>query len=131
MQAELEKWIEENRRTMHESVICEDLRFMGRGQSAIRESDLRALLSRFVLCEKEPVGFVSPDGKMSKTQGALFYKAVHAPASPLGNASLQGNAEAGTMRIVALQGAAEEYARQGNTVLDNELWDKFGKEGGE
>jgi hypothetical protein len=46
-------------------------------------------------------------------------------------ASLAGNADVGTMRIVAIQGAAEEYARQGNAVIDNQLWDKFGKEGGE
>jgi hypothetical protein len=62
---------------------------------------------------------------------------LYAPASPLGNVSLAGNAdisppgEAGTMRIVAIQGAAEQYARQDNTVLANELRDKLGKGGGE
>ena len=78
MQTELEKWIEENRHTMHESVICEDLRFMGRGQSAIRESDLRALLSRFVLCEKEPVAWIAGEdlAKMQKTETSCIVFSV-------------------------------------------------------
>jgi hypothetical protein len=101
MQAEwLEKWIEEN-----------EVEFMLTNANAIRavaSDDLRALLSRFVLCDAEPIYF------------------SHRQAYPL-----YAHADIGTMRIVAIQGAAEEYARQGNTVLDNKLWYKFGKEGGE
>jgi hypothetical protein len=126
MQAELEKWIAAH--TIKIAAFDEPA-------FVIRPDDLRALLSRFVLCEKEPVaelfgttllsGRIVWDARPTAHGARLaqsrckdpFPKPLYAPA------------DVGTMRIVAIQGAAEEYARQGNTVLANELRDKFGKEG--
>ena len=35
------------------------------------------------------------------------------------------------LRIAAIKGAAEEYARQGNALMEYGLWGRFGKGGGE
>jgi hypothetical protein len=75
---------------------------------------LDALFAGKVLCDAEPVRWIKP--------GCEQYDNLIATAN---------KTDIGTMRIVAIQGAAEEYARQGNAVLANELWGKFGKEGGE
>ena len=120
MQAELEKWIEENSRSDWNSSF--------NNGDCIPVSALRALLADKVLCDAGPAAYVYSDNPGQ--EGAFSWRGkqrvpLYAPAS------LAGNADVGTMRIVAIQGAAEEYARQGNAVLANELRDKFGKEGGE
>jgi hypothetical protein len=97
--------------------------------------DVCALLAGKVLCEKEPVAWLcrAIDGNVDATANPTvrddyrrFKRSItnlYAPASPFGDGNI------GTMRIVAIQGAAEEYARQGNALIDTGLWD-FGKEGG-
>jgi hypothetical protein len=100
------------------------------GASALAEHITTALLSRFVLCDPQSIAAINrSSGEVVATLDAAYFGTnwtpLYAPASPFGDGNI------GTMRIVAIQGAAEEYARQGNAVIDNQLWDKFGKEGGE
>jgi hypothetical protein len=119
MQAELEKWVEDN------SELGAD------GKSwVIPEKAVRALLAGKVLCDQQSIAAISTSSEevVATLDAAYFgtnWTPLYAPAS------LAGNADVGTMRIVAIQGAAEDYARQGNAVIDNQLWDKFGKEGRE
>ena len=115
MQTELEKWIEKHQ--YHD---------FGVGH-VVEVADLRALLAGKVLCDQQSIAAISTSsGEVVATLDAAYFGTnwtpLHAPAS------LAGNADIGTMRIVAIQGAAEDYARQGNAVLANELRDKFGKE---
>jgi hypothetical protein len=91
---------------------------------------LKALLAGKVLCDQQSIAAISTSsGEVVATLDAAYFGTNWTPL--YAPASLAGNADVGTMRIVAIQGAAEEYARQGNAVIDNQLWDKFGKEGGE
>jgi hypothetical protein len=110
MQAELEKWVEDN------SELGAD------GKSwVIPDKAVRALLAGKVLCAQQSIAAISTSsGEVVATLDAAYFGTNWTP--------LYAPADIGTMRIVAIQGAAEEYARQGNTVLANELRDKFGKE---
>jgi len=123
MQAELEKWIADHWWCIvHEDEECDC------SNGFVSTDDLRALLSRFVLCEKEPVAWLcrAIDGNVDATANPTVRDDYRRFKRSITN--LYAPADIGTMRIVAIQGAAEEYARQGNTVIDNELWGKFGKE---
>jgi hypothetical protein len=109
MQTELEKWIEKHQ--YHD---------FGVGH-VVEVADLRALLAGKVLCAQQSIAAISTSsGEVVATLDAAYFGTNWTP--------LYAPADIGTMRIVAIQGAAEEYARQGNTVLANELRDKFGKE---
>jgi hypothetical protein len=114
-----------------QSWIHDQLDGTGSLDGALRVLDpVRLALAKYDKYEQEKGG-----ERNGQKQRGWEEKSLYALASPLGNASIAGNAdisppgEAGTMRIVAIQGAAEEYARQGNAVIDNKLWAKFGKEG--
>lgn len=88
---------------------------------------VRALLAGKVLCAQQSIAAINTSsGEVVATLDAAYFGTNWTPL--YAPASLAGNADVGTMRIVAIQGAAEEYARQGNAVIDNQLWDKFGKE---
>jgi hypothetical protein len=112
MQAELEKWITDH--TEHSEIrdSCGDL--LGYYE-VVDADDLRAFLAEYVLCNAEPVAWqyqvnytycnvswvLPPDD--SYDEGTL--RPLYAPASPLGNASLAGNADISPQGEAGKEGA--------------------------
>jgi hypothetical protein len=67
------------------------------GASTLAVYIARALLSQYVLCEKEPVAWMLGNNGLvlarDKPDDRASWRPLYAPASPLGNASLAGNAD--------------------------------------
>jgi hypothetical protein len=80
MQAELEKWIEENKVMAHI--------FNEHGEHMVPLNALRALLAGKVLCDAEPVAWMNPNDWIAYTTRQEGDRPLYAAASPLGNADI-------------------------------------------
>jgi hypothetical protein len=118
MQTEIEEWIAEKWWCIvHEHEECDC------GNGFVSADDLRSLLEGKVLCAPQSIAAINrSSGEVVATLDAAYFGTNWTP--------LYAPADIGNLRIAAIQGAAEEYARRGNALIDTGLWD-FGKEGKE
>jgi hypothetical protein len=115
MQTELERWIEEHSFYRRLSRGGERLKY----GDVVAVEDLRAMLAGKVLCNAEPVAWQTPQGFLftARKEAAIYSdegveeRPFYAPASPMGNASLAGNADIGSFDEGAERAAFEAWSK--------------------